>query len=297
MANKSGLYGLVQFGWVLAVAGTVVVILSGNAEPYVSASQLPRPLYLTGVLAVGAVVAGLLVVSYLENRSWRTAGEAAGLAAESASALSAVGIGPKPDLTGTVGGRDVRVRTEARRTGQQSEGDSKQTTYTVVETDLAASAERGAIVTRQPGDGAGPDRADVGNVSVRNVAVDDEFTTVDGAEDLARSVVSGAGRSDLLALEAGTMVLVGDAVGTLQDAVPEMPQDTMLGGMVDAGLSKAFPADPTTVAIQTRGLVLDGATLDRQVAGVVAAADGYEDAAGGGARDAASAAGTRGGDQ
>lgn len=280
MANKSGLYGLLQFGWVLAVAGTVVVILSGNAEPYVSASQLPRPLYVTGALAAAAVVAGLLVVSYLENQSWRTAGEAAGLAPESSSALSAVGIGPKPDLTGTVGGRPVRVRTESRRTSQQSEGDSKHTTYTVVETDLTESTDRGVIVTRQPGGDAGPDRTDVGNVGFRNVAVDGEFATVEGSEDLARTVVSGAARTDLLDLEAGTMVLAGDAVGTLREALPEMSGSSLVGGAVGDTLSDAFPETTTAVAVQTEGLVLDGTTLERQVRAVVAAADAFEGATG-----------------
>jgi len=286
VANRSGRYALVQFGWVLFVAGSIVVIGSGNAEPYVSASQLPEPMYVTGGLAVGLVVAGFVFVSYLKNRAWKAAADAAGLETESTSALSTLGIGAKPDVTGTVRGRPVTVRTTSRKTGNSTEGGSSRTTYTVVEADLAERPETGLILTRQPG-GADAGTTDDANVSVQTVAVDDEFAAVGGADDdLARAVVSGTGRDDLLALDADTMVLVGNPVQTLTDAVPELSGGSRIGSMAQKSLSKAFPEDPTTVAIQTKGLLLDPEELERQTRAVVAAADGFEDATAGTARGA-----------
>lgn len=279
LVSKDVVYSLVGFGWTLLVVGAVAVIYSGNAEPYVSASALPSPLYVTGIGTVALVLAGWLLVSRRLAGLWRAAGRSAGLEAASGSGLSALGLGSKPDLTGTVRNRPVRIHTVSRKTGTNTEGSSNRTTYTVAETELEAPAAPGFAILRQsPGTTSDGD-VDLGTASVQAVSIDDQFAAVAELSPAATALVEGPARNQLLALDPGTVVLVGDATDPIESAVPELSGDSFLGGLASDALTAAMPTDPGTVALQTKGTTLDADALRRRAEAVAATANEFETAA------------------
>lgn len=272
-------YSLLGMAWTLLVAGAVAVIHTGNAEPYVAASVLPEPIYLTGIVAAALVLAGWLLVSRRLAGLWRAAGRSAGLEAAPGSALSALGLGSKPDLTGTVRGRPVRIYTVSRKTGTNTEGSSNRTTYTVAETELEESAGPGFAILRQPPGTTADGDVDLGTASVQAVSIDDQFAAVAEESPAATALVEGPARNQLLALDPGTMVLVGDATDPIRSAVPELSGDSFLGGIASDALTSAMPTDPGTVALQTKGTTLDGDALRRRAEAVAATANEFETAA------------------
>lgn len=63
LVSKHGLYRFVMIGWTMVVFAAVILVLSGNAEPYVSASAVPisGPLEVFGVMAGLAVFGGMVI--------------------------------------------------------------------------------------------------------------------------------------------------------------------------------------------------------------------------------------------
>lgn len=129
-----------------------------------------------------------------------------------------------------------------------------------------------------PGESAG--RSDFGGGAVQNTAVDDRFAVVGGGSlDLAGDILSSGAREPLLALADFGTVTVGDPSDTLLDAMPDA-SGSLVGSAIEnkmeSELQRNAPGDATTVAIETKGVLLDPAELQRRIVAVAAVADSFE---------------------
>lgn len=261
LVRKAGLYQLGRIAWAVAAFGSAIVLYSGNAEPFVSPSQLPggaTPMGMVG-WGLGLAAVGWLVVGHLQNRAWRGAGRRAGLTPDGGSLLGA------SDLSGSVDGRPVQVYTVSRNTGGGGEDGSSSTTFTVVETELSEPAEEGLVV----GSGDGQ-YDDLSSVTVDGVAAV-------GPEDLARAVLSGRVTGVIQEVDRGDGIAVGDAGGALTDAAPDV-SGSFLGGMVESGLESSMPGDASTVTVESEGMLLDADEMRARAEAVAAVADAFEEA-------------------
>lgn len=275
MIRKSRLYAGAQIAWGLLVGATFVLLYSGQVEPIVSTSQLPGPLWLAGAVAAGAVLAGWIAIARLQVRSWLAMGAEVGLAPDAAStgSLSPLAL---PDLTGTVDGRRVRVRTVSRTVANVGgDGTAHSATSTIVEAELDAPADDGAVIARREPGPSEPNSTDFGPVQLPNEPVGDRFVVLAGSPDLARAVLTPRTRDALLEVNALDALLVGDAGGVLNAAL-----ESMVGGLatgaLDDSIGDAVEDDPATVGNEFRGKLLSATELDRQIAAVVAVADSFE---------------------
>lgn len=193
-----------------------VVIFTGNAEPYVTASQTP---FHPGAAFVGlilSVFATAIVSSVLVRRSFAKAGRSVGLAAEGGGFF-----GGYPEFSGTVDGRPVRVdtRTVRRSGGGKSGGTSA--TYTTVAAELDRPVENGFILVDTEGDSEPRATDDVPD-EVETVPVGDGFAVVGAAnEPLARGVLTTAVVEALREPDAPDGLVVGDPAETIIDTLPE----------------------------------------------------------------------------
>lgn len=272
LVSKYGLYRLVLFVWGVGVFGGVILVGSGNAEPYVSASQLPvdGPLELFG-LAAGLLVLGAVVVAVLERGSWTTAGRRANLIA------SGGGIVRKPDLEGTIDGRTVRARTHSRRTGSGGEGGSTKTTYTVVEAELDGPATEGLVFSA-----TGDETLSHGSV---NVDLGSDATAVNGVAvvgkpDLAREVLTNRVVDAMQAPRQLETVYVGNVTDLLLDEIPDA-DGLVTGALTEtmrSGVEAGLPGDADTVRMERNGVILDADELEAQTRAMAAVADSFEHA-------------------
>lgn len=268
--RKSTLYTAAKFGWALLVAGTVIVLFSGQAESVVSASQLPQDPFVMFGVAAGSVLVGWLVIGRHETRSWLAAGRQANLTPEGGGGL----LG-KPDLTGTINGRPVRARTVKRKKGQGSRDTSSKQTFTVVEADLDSPAEEGLIVTPASGGRTSATRASIEIDPERADVKDDRLAVAGGSEAVAQEVISGRSRSALLDMDGFDLVYVGNASEAVSEMIPDV-SDSRLGSWFEGKITDRVPGDPSTVSTETMGMVHDGDRLRRQVEAVAAVADAFE---------------------
>lgn len=270
MIRKSTVYNVAMFVWAGVSAGGFIVAYSGNAEPYVSAAQLPGggPHMFGGIVA--SWVLGAIVVDRLKTRDWKATGRAAGLDPEGTGLLG------KPDLTGTAGGRTVRARTRKKKTSGGGEGGSSKSTFTVVEADLAGAADRGVIVGH--GDASGT--VEFGDVATQATEVGDGIWAVGEDEALARELIDRRSRDALRALAVDDGLLVGDAAGMMQSTLDEAVGDSRGGSVFANALAgkatETMAGDAATVSLETKGLVLDAGTLERRAEAVAAVADAFE---------------------
>lgn len=274
LVSKHGLYQFAMIMYATAVAGAVIVIGSGNAEPYVSASRVPvsGPIEFFG-LVVALIIPGALVLALLEKRSWKRAGRNADLAP---TGMTLVG---KPTLEGTVDGRTVRARTVKRKVGGGGgeSGGSNKTTFTVVEADLDGPADDGLVLAGAT-DSATP--AGITDVDLDANATEVRNVVAIGDDSLARAVLTPR-VSDALASSAYIdSVYAGDAESVLMDALPDA--DGGMGGFVleklKAGFADRLPGDASTVSTEGKGVVLKGSELEAQIRAVAAVADSLEHA-------------------
>lgn len=264
---------------VVALSAAVFLAYTGNAEPVVSPAQLPGGPEHAVVAVVVVVLAGSLLSGYLGAQEWERMGREAGLSAE--EALLPIS---KPDLTGTVGGRPVRVRTYSEGGGKNSS--SK--TYTVVEAELDSPVDWAASLSLASEDG-GPDfdidiEPDEGLSqldSMDTINVDDEFMVWgEVTEDRAREILSGDVRNAITTL--GSDVWIGDVEESMRaamfDAVTDasggMSQTIAKGMLSAAGGSEESPT--TDVKHRDRGLLVDGDELERRIDAVTAVAEAVE---------------------
>jgi len=275
MLRKQHVYAIATVAWPVLVFGAAITAYSGQAEPYVSASQMPGgPTGMFGG-ALGVSAVGWAAIGTLRKRSWLSMGRRAGLAPEGGSVLP---IG-QPDMTGSVHGRTVRARTRSKTTGGGGESGSSKSTFTVVEADLPGPSDRGLFVGR--GDSAGGLGDDVGARHLPTVTIDDEFVVVGDSEELARAVLTDRVRDALRAMEDDDDgLLVGDAGGVVSDAVSGASDSRLVQAAANRAGEK-FAGDAATVSHETRGLLLDADELERRLEAVAAAADAFEDATAG----------------
>lgn len=257
----------------------VIVVYSGNAEPYLSVSQLPGggsenpELYLFG-MATALILAGVIVIQALKRRAWTRMGRRTDLSASDG------GIFGHPDLTGTIRGRPVRVHTISRKTsGGGSQSGSSTQTYTVVEAILEEPTDLGLMLgLSDPGETV--NETEVGGTSIRTHGIDDRFVVVgSGPEQLARDVLTGHVRQTLLELGSFEKLTIGDPMDTILEAMPDM-SGTFLGGMAQEKLEQSLRekqlGNESAVAIETKGVLLDSEHVQRQLDAVVAVADSFE---------------------
>lgn len=279
MIRKKTVYDLGLMGWAMLSAGFFISAYTGNAEPYVSPSQLPgegAPYLFGGV--VGAWLLGAFVVDRLKTRDWKAAGRAAGLTPDSGGLLG------KPDLTGRIGGRAVRARTIKRKTGSGGDdGGSNKSTFTVVEADLAAPADDGLILGRAAG-GASQGTAEFGDTSVSTETFDDGTWAIGADEASVRDLMTGRVRTAFETLGDVDGMLVGDAAAVLTEGADEAT-DSRIGGFLAGSIASAIAdklsGDASTVTLETKGMVLDPKRLEQQAEAVAAVADAFEDATAG----------------
>lgn len=255
--------------WVVAIGLSLGLVLTatGNAEPYVSVSQLPVTPPQAIISAFGMVFAAVLATGLLDKQAWKRAGSAVGLAPDGMTLLS------QPDLTGTVDGRSVRAHTYS--TGGGGEGSSSKT-YTVVEAELREPVEWTAMVGSEESWG----KADVPDIgSSQAVTIDGFVVWGDISEDLAEDLLTRQARNALSTF--GAPVSVGDAEQAMVgDMMEELDDAEGMGAKMAKGmLSMAGDGDagPTThVKYETRGITFDEDELQRRLDVVTTVADAVE---------------------
>lgn len=271
--SKHKLYQLAILLWGVVVFGTLILTISGNARPYLSPGALPidGPLQFVGVGAV-LVVFGALVLLRLERNAWKTAGEQAGLSPRGA------GLRGKPDLVGTVDGREVRAHIVKRDTGGGGESDSINTTFTVVETDLAESTARGLIVSPANGANPGPESvpADLSG-QVRSVG---DVAVVGESDAFAREAITPRAENEIAKLDSDANVNAGEAADVFIDAVKDS-ESGLAGsmiGLMESKIKDRMPSGPETVGTERKGVILNADELETRSQAVAAVADGFENA-------------------
>ncbi len=279
MLRKSQVYQIALVVWAAVSALAVLLLYTGTAEPVVSPAELPGEPWVAFPLVAVLWAVGFLAVTVQKRRAWTGAGKAANLTPESGGLLSG------PELTGTVRGRRVRVHTVKRSRGDRdgspavsiSKENSKNatgSTYTVVETDLVDPIETGLVV------GRGDDETAFGSGRAESQPVGDGIVALGGGSDaLVEALGTRPVRDTLLAPERAGTLTIGDPAHVVLDATPDM-SGSMIGGAIEEKIKnrveEEFPGEATTVASETKGLVLDGAELRRQTEAVTAVADATE---------------------
>lgn len=272
LVRKHRLYRIAVIAWGVVVLGFVVLTISGNARPFLSPDALPidGPLQMVGV-TVALIVLGALLILQLERREWKAAGKRAGL-----SPRGRGGIIGKPDLVGTVEGRQVRARTESRAVGGGGDSGSDSSTFTVVETDLAEPTERGLIVTAGSSPTAGMEDVPV-DLANQLVTVGD-VTVLGGSESFAQAVVTPRVENALTGTNTIEGVHVGESADVFLEAI-EASGGGIAGsmmGLVEGRIRERMPGGPETVGTERKGVILDGADLEARARAVVAVADSFE---------------------
>ncbi len=274
MGRKHLVYKIVLVVWLFASVGVILAAYDSSFGP-----DLPQPPQFAGrgtvfVVIAAAWVGGLVVLKVVRNRDFHSTGRQAGLEPTGSGLLGL------PDMTGTVRGRTVRVRTVKRKLSSTggSQGSSKEF-YTVVEADLDRPAEAGVIVTPASGARTSSTRTTVEVTPEEADVVDQDLAAVGTSEAVTRAVLSGRSREALLALDDLDLVYVGNAAAALGEE-PADTSDSMLGSMVGKGnaVIDRIPGDADRVSVETYGLVLDADRLRRQAEAVAAVAEAFEEA-------------------
>ena len=277
MGRTSGGVKAAQSGWIIVVAAASIAAYTGNATPYVAPSQLPGGTADPGIYLFGSILVvgfgGAALMALVAGDSWQDMDE------ETDLTLGESGVTGRGTYTGVIDGRQVRARTERRKTGQKTEGGSSYTTYTITEADLDAPLESGIILRRQTEE---DNRMDVSDSSIEQAVIDGEFVLIGvESERLAREVLTREVREALRAVENLETVTIGAASEVLTEELPSMG-DSMVGGFLEdkmeAAIMKNVGGTPTTVGIETSGVLGDPSTLDDRTAAVAAVANAFEDA-------------------
>jgi hypothetical protein len=272
LVRKQTLYQFVTIGWWIAVAVPVILVGSGNAEPYASPSLIPYgpPGAFGSIFVLG--LAGTFVVSRLRIRSWKRMGRRAGLTPAGGGLLG------KPDLTGTVDGRSVTASTYSVKESSGGEGGSSSVTYTLVETDLRDPTTDGYVV----GTGSVAAFDDDIPEQTRTQSVDGEHHVIGdvSAED-AGAVVSHRVREAFEGADGVDAVVVGDPTQAIMGALPD-ELDGFVGSMMASGIESALADKESfaagTAAHDAKGLLLDPAELEARATAVAAVVDAHEHA-------------------
>jgi hypothetical protein len=291
---KGVFYRVAMAVWIVLVIGVGLSVGEGYTEPWLTISDFPGGS--NGALAatIGAVLAGVVVIGFLERRDeakqWEAAGRQAG--------LSPVGDGSSDgalELTGSIDGRPVTARYVNRREKQGYEGrhqagnkgPTRRVTYTVVEAELSGAAD-GGVIAAPPSRGGGSARGSgmlgIGDTSETDSGAEGVFTVAEdglflmGTPPAAVEAVSNgqSGRA-LRAVRDFQIAAVGDASGVAARLTEETGGSMFGFGMGDVIL-KDVPSDETMVYVETMASIRDGDELRRFAEGAVAVADAFEEA-------------------
>lgn len=275
MSRKLGLYRAVTYLGVVVGAFALLAAYTGNAEPLVSASEMPGEPWYAFVGIAALMLFAALFTKYLASRSWASMGRRADFTPEGGGSLLGT-----PDLTARLDGRQVRARTRTvtRKNASSQEG-SKKATYTVVEADLAEPTDANLLLGRAE-DGAASEILDLGSGAIQTQTIDDEFLVVgNGSESLAKDLLTPRVRDALDDVEELSQLSVGDPSEPVLDALPDSSGSAiggMLGGKLAEKLEERLAGSETTVGHQTKGVLLDPDDLSRQAEAVAALADALE---------------------
>lgn len=276
-------------GAALLTTGSIIVVLLGFASPFIPPSVIPvdPPMAIIGAMLL-PVIAGILGSLITAGRWHRTA--------------RSLGFEPnfgrkgilKPELTGEVDGRPVRVYSYNSGGGGE---DGSGRTYTHIEAELDRPLEWSAIVGKS--DENLTDMARSGG-ALPDIAPDQESLaavpemgvnrTVDGEDGIVVWGTLPPERADELltprlkeVITAATPgVAIGDAAGMLVDALAVKLEDAeghgaaLASKVLDAAAGDRSQTPKRTVAHDQRGLVLDATSLRSHVELVVAAAEAAE---------------------
>lgn len=253
---------------VVVLSGGLVVAYTGVAAPTVSPAELPGSPLAGFVAAMAIVFAGFGLSSYLDRRAWKHVGQTVGL--QSAGSLNPL---TEPDMTGTVDGYPVRVRTYS--TGGGSEGSNR--TYTVVEATLRNAVEwSGMVGVRDGWDAA--EMPDLG--STQAVTVDGFVVWGDVSDAVAEDLLTQRVRNALT--EVGRPVAIGETeqlvVGAMLEELPDEAESmgqTFAEGMLN--LADDGDDGPTTHAeVRDQGVCLDERELERRIDAATTVADAVD---------------------
>ncbi len=273
MGFNKFVYDLLEWLWIVVSGFVLLAIYTGNAEPYVAASQLPGGdatlpnMYMFGTIAL--VSLGPPLLAKLRSRGkWSQIQDETSLTLED-------GV-----FSGSIHGRPVRARTERRKVGGDSRS-SNYATFTIVEADLEAPTAESMIFSVKSSDGG---LAEFGeNIPTETTVVDDEFVVLGEPSDTLASEILTARTRDALRAAEDDSVSIGAAEEHMADHMPDM-SDSIVGGLFkgkfEDEFSKQFGGTPTTVAMNTKGRLGDPDELDRRAEAVAAVADAFEDARG-----------------
>ena len=279
------------FAVLVAGAVGVVVVVSGNARPYIDPTQLPFGGVLLFVAFAVLLGGGAMVSGKLTIRLAKRAASNAGL--EPAETDE---DGHVPVFADTRRGHPVRVRTVSDPGG----GDGSGFTVTMVEAILSDRQSAGVVV--QPDDADGIQALELGESAVRR----DGIAVASDDPEFARQVANGITPETVAAPSLGGQIYGGDtrAVASALDRTSvldkheqkvqrALPRDGSgegvaeirdeLGALGDVVRDevKGLGTDAATVIHYTAGPILDGDELDRQVAAVVDTATAVDEAVAG----------------
>jgi hypothetical protein len=287
MDLKKVFYRVALATWVVLVIGAGFSVSEGYTEPWLTISDFPGGS--NGALAatIGTVLAGVVVIGFLERRDeakqWEAAGRQAG--------LSPVGDGSSDgalELAGSIDGRPVTVRYEYRREEQGNEGrhqsvrsggdtSTRRVTYTIVEVELSGAADGGVI--------ASPASLGIGDTSETDSGAEGVFTVAEDGlflmgtpQAAVEGVNEGVSGKALRAIRDLQIVTVGDASDVAARLTEEVDGRSMFGIGVEDVIAKDIPKDETTVYVETMASIRDGDELRRFAEGAVAVADAFEEA-------------------
>lgn len=263
MIRKSALYSAGAKVWFLLAVAFAIATYLGFVDPYLPWSTTPGPAWALPVAILVVGVLGLELLSVLETRAWVSAGHRADLSADG------LGITSMPKLTGDVQGRSVTayVREES---GRKSTSKRR---YTVVEADLSGPAETGLVIFRLDGAGSATDGRGAGGDGPVQVHREGGYVGSGGSEGLVAAVLTERIRRALDQVRGLETVHVGAAGDFLSNA-----GSSASGSMMASAFTEAFTGDRSSVATETKGVVLDGDQLRARVEAVATVADAFEEA-------------------
>ncbi len=268
---------LVQMVWILIVAAASITSYTGNARPYIEPSQLPGGTSSPGTYLFGAILVvgfgGAAVIALASGDKW------AGMAEQTNLTLEDSGVTGKGTYAGTIDSRHVRARIDRRKTGGQTEGGSSHTSYTITEADLDSAFDDGIILMREPS----PDnRMDVEGTPISQTVIDGEFVlTGVGSEQFARDILTQDVRNAVRGVEGLETLTIGDASELVAETLPSIGDSGVSGflqGKFEQAMTSGVGGSPTTVGIETEGVLGDANELNNRIAAVGTVANAFEDA-------------------
>lgn len=263
MIRKSALYSAGGKVWFLLTVAFAVATYLGFVDPYLPWSTTPGPAWglPVAILVVGMLGAVLLWV--LETRAWVSAGRRADLSADG------LGITSKPKLTGDVQGRSVTAYVREEKVRKNSSNRR----YTVVEADLGDPAETGLVIFRLDGSGSATDGRGAGSDGPVQAHREGGYGGSGRSEGLVADVLTERVRRALDQVRGLETVHVGAAGDFLSNT-----GSSAVGSMMASVFTEAFTGDRSSVATETRGVVLDPDQLRARVEAVATVADAFEEA-------------------